>query len=192
EKIVYVYDFDIVVDKYTGDEATGTRLSGAKFVLLNSDKSKYYYYNEETKKVEWNALGAGETLENVLATGYQGNTKITEVTTDNNGAAKFQGLDSGTYYLHETEAPAGYNLLKGDVTVTITATYNDDGTLASSSATSTNNGQYQQTQKVENKSGTELPSTGGMGTTIFYVLGSILVVGAAVVLITKKRMSMKG
>lgn len=190
-KVVYVYDFDIVIDKYTGDETTGSRLADAKFVLYKTvnDVKKYYFYNETEKKVEWNALATDEKLEDVLAAGYQGTTKITEVTTDANGAASFKGLDSGTYYLHETEAPDGYNLLKEDISVTINATYNADGTLASSSATSTNEGQYLQTQKIENKSGTELPSTGGMGTTIFYVLGSILVLGAAVLLITRKRMS---
>ena len=52
DRIVYVYDFDIVIDKYTGDEATGTRLAGAKFVLKNAS-GKYYYYNESAKKVEW-------------------------------------------------------------------------------------------------------------------------------------------
>ena len=155
--------------------------------MLNSEK-KYYYYNEETMKVEWNALAEGETLETVLAAGYQGTTKITEVTTDTNGAASFKGLDTGTYSLHETEAPAGYNLLKADVPVTITATYGGDGQITSSSATSTNNGQYQQSQKIENKSGTTLPSTGGMGTTLFYVLGSVLVIGAVVLLVAKKRM----
>ena len=190
-KIVYVYDFDIVIDKYTGNETTGTRLEGAKFVLLNSE-NKYYYYSEGTKKVEWNALAAGETLETVLASDYQGTTKITEVTTDTNGAASFKGLDTGTYSLHETEAPAGYNLLKDNVSVAITATYGGDGQITSSSAKSTNNGQYQQSQKIENKSGTTLPSTGGMGTTIFYVLGSVLVLGAVVLLVTKKRMSTKG
>ena len=61
--------------------------------------------------------------------------------------------------------------------------------IATSSATSSNNGQYQQVSKIENKAGTLLPSTGGMGTTIFYVLGSILVIGAVVLLVTKKRMS---
>ena len=188
-KTVYVYDFDIVIDKYTGDETTGARLSDAKFVLLNVEKTKYYYYNETTKKVEWNALADGETMEDVLKAGYNGTTKITEVTTDATGAAKFQGLDSGTYYLHETAAPAGYNMLAGDVEVIISATYNTDGTIANSTATSTGNGQYQQTQKVENNAGTTLPETGGMGTTLFYVLGSILVLGAGILLVTKKRMS---
>ena len=171
DSIVYVYDFDIVIDKYTGDEATGTRLAGAKFVLKNAS-GKYYYYNESAKKVEWkDAL-----------------SEATEVTTDQSGAAKFQGLDSGTYYLHETEAPAGYNLLKEDVTVTITATYGDDGQITSSSATLANNGQYQQVQKIENKSGATLPSTGGMGTTLLYIIGAILVVGAGVLLVARRRM----
>ena len=171
DRIVYVYEFDIVIDKYTGDEATGTRLAGAKFVLKNAS-GKYYYYNESAKKVEWkDAL-----------------SEATEVTTDSNGAAKFEGLDSGTYYLHETEAPAGYNLLKEDVTVTITATYGDDGQITSSSATSANNGQYQQEQQIENKSGATLPSTGGMGTTLLYIIGAILVVGAGVLLVARRRM----
>ena len=171
ESIVYVYDFDIVIDKYTGDEATGTRLAGAKFVLKNAS-GKYYYYNESAKKVEWkDAL-----------------SEATEVTTDQSGVAKFKGLDSGTYYLHETEAPAGYNLLKDDVAVTITATYGDDGQITSSSATSANNGQYQQVQKIENKSGATLPSTGGMGTTLLYIIGAILVVGAGVLLVARRRM----
>lgn len=185
DKVVYVYDFDIVVDKYTGDETTGTRLAGAKFVLYKTENGKnlYYFYNANDKKVQWVELADDAAVAAAVAGGT-----ITQVVTDGNGTAKFQGLDSGTYYLHETEAPAGYNLLKEDVQVTITATYNADGTLASSSATSTNNGQYQQTQKIENKSGTELPSTGGMGTTIFYVVGSILVLAAVVLLITKKRM----
>lgn len=185
DKIVYVYDFDIVVDKYTGDETSGTRLAGAKFVLYKTENGKklYYFYNGTDKKVQWVELADDAAVAAAVTAGT-----ITQVVTESNGTAKFQGLDSGTYYLHETEAPAGYNLLKEDVQVTITATYNTDGTLASSSATSTNNGQYQQTQKIENKSGTELPSTGGMGTTIFYVVGSILVLAAVVLLITKKRM----
>ena len=175
KKKVYIYDFDLVIDKYTGDKTTGDRLEGAKFVLYKAsgDTKQYYKYNETQKKVEWT-----DSIENAEV-----------VTTDANGAAKFQGLDSGTYYLHETEAPAGYNLLKEDVEVIITATYNGDGTLASSSATSINDGQYQQVNQIENKSGATLPSTGGMGTTVFYVLGGILVAGATILLVTKKRMS---
>ena len=167
------------------NETTETHLSGAKFVLYKTVDSKnlYYFYNETTDKVEWVTL-ADDAVAAAIT-----NKTITEVTTDSNGAAKFQGLDTGTYYLHETEAPAGYNLLKGDVTVDITATYGDNGQITSSSATSTDNGQYQQTQKIENKAGATLPSTGGMGTTLFYVAGAGLVLVAVVLLITRKRMN---
>lgn len=186
DKVVYVYDFDIVIDKYTGDEITGTNLSGAKFVLYKTVDSKnlYYFYNETTDKVEWVELADDAAVSAAIKAGT-----ITEVTTDDNGAATFQGLDTGTYYLHETEAPAGYNLLKEDVEVTITATYGEDGQITTSSATSTNNGQYQQTQKIENKAGATLPETGGMGTTLFYVAGAGLVLVAVVLLITRKRMN---
>lgn len=186
DKVVYVYDFDIVIDKYTGDETTGKRLAGAKFVLYKTVDSEnlYYSYNETDDKVEWVELANDAAVTAAIKAGT-----ITEVTTDSEGAATFQGLDSGTYYLHETVAPAGYNLLKEDVTVTINATYGEDGQITSSSATSTNNGQYKQTQKIENKAGATLPETGGMGTTLFYVAGAGLVLVAVVLLITRKRMN---
>lgn len=202
DKTVYVYDFDIVIDKYTNDKtaeeegegAQDTRLSGAKFVLYRqtvktegeTTTTVKEYYSYSNKKVTWVEL-ADDAVAGAIKEGT-----ITEVTTDENGTAKFQGLDSGTYYLHETEAPVGYNLLKGDVTVAITATYGEDGQVTYSNATSTSNGQYQRTQPVENKSGVELPETGGIGTTIFYVVGGVLFVGAAVLLVVKRRMNMKG
>ena len=191
DKTVYVYDFDIVIDKYTGDVANGDRLADAMFVLKNSE-GKYYYWNATAKKVEWKEVASKPITTDLTSEQIESAWEalgVTVVTTDATGAAKFQGLDSGVYKLEEIAAPAGYNLLKEDVTVTITATYGDDGQITSSSATSTNNGQYQQTQKVENKAGLTLPSTGGIGTTIFYVLGSILVLGAGILLVTKKRMS---
>lgn len=103
------------------------------------------------------------------------------------GKATVKGLDANTtYWLQETEAPAGYNKLAGRVAVAI----------GDSNLTTTMTGDIWEQGKggvqITNNSGTELPSTGGMGTTIFYVLGSILVIGAAVLLVTKKRMSMKG
>ena len=81
------------------------------------------------------------------------------------------GLDTDTdYTLVEIDAPDGYNKLEDEVKVTVNAT--NDSLI-----------------KVENKSGTELPSTGGIGTTIFYILGAALMLGAAVLLITKRRMN---
>ena len=116
---------------------------------------------------------------------------------------EFKGLDAGEYKLVETVAPAGYNKI-ADVEFTVTANHEItwDGTnrtavltsltgnVASGEITFTaseDNGSL--TTDVVNQSGTTLPETGGIGTTMFYVIGAILVVGAAVVMITRKRMS---
>ena len=98
-----------------------------------------------------------------------------------------EGLDADTYYLEETKAPGGYNKLAGPVKVDISHTVTDEG--AHMTHTLKQNTTDVAKVEIENKSGTELPSTGGIGTTIFYVLGSILVIGAVVLLIAKKRMS---
>ena len=96
--------------------------------------------------------------------------------TDNKGAASFKGLADGTYQLVETKAPAGYNQLTGPQEVKVAGSTTDTTKLSVEA-------------KVANSAGTLLPSTGGIGTTIFYVLGAVLVVGAGVLLVTKKRMS---
>ena len=98
----------------------------------------------------------------------------TEVTTDKNGAASFDGLEDGTYYLVETAAPTGYNLLADAVTVVVKG---DDAEIAKIDATPV----------VENSKGSILPSTGGIGTTIFYIIGGCLVAAAVVVLVVKRR-----
>ena len=104
----------------------------------------------------------------------------THVTTDDNGAAKFDGLKAGTYYLVETKAPTGYNLLNKPVEVTVTKGVESDTTHLLEKVNAA--------APVANYTGTVLPSTGGIGTTIFYVVGGLLVAGAGIVLITKKRM----
>ena len=100
-----------------------------------------------------------------------------EVVTDANGMIIIRGLDGDkTYTLTETATNAGYNLLDGPVTLTLVAdndTYSADPTSAQSN--------------IPNNSGTVLPSTGGMGTTLFYVVGGMMVLCAVVLLITKKR-----
>ena len=182
---VYVYDFDLTVDKFDGTKndavnAASKRLQGATFILYKVEESKtlYYVQNGTTKAVTWS----------------DDKTKATKFTTDADGKAKFEGLEEGTYYLEEIKAPKGYNTLKDPEAVEIKATYNADGTLKTDANGSelkhdAENGHYYQVQSIANKAGAVLPSTGGIGTTIFYVLGSIMALGAAVLLIAKKRLN---
>ena len=105
---------------------------------------------------------------------------ITEVITPDNGRFTIQGLGAGTYYLTEIQQPAGYNKLSGPVTVEIDE--NEKFRVGESEANPV---------KVENKSGTVLPSTGGVGTTMIYLVGAVLVLGSGVVLATKRRVKNK-
>ena len=166
------YTWDVDVFKYTMDGETETALAGATFTLSkNADGSNPIALVSE-----------GNNVYRVAKTGETGT--VTEITTDATGKFTIKGLDADTYYLTETAAPAGYNKLAGPVTIVIGANGVVNGTTEAT--------QGVDEVKVLNQSGTELPSTGGMGTTIFYVLGSVLVLAAVVLLVTKKRMSTKG
>ena len=127
-----------------------------------------------------------------------------QITTPASGEIVVKGVKSGNYQITEFKAPDGYNKLTAPVTVkasktgettTQTTVYLDkDGNKVDESVTATkvtfNIDTIAATAVVVvNKAGTELPSTGGMGTTVFYVLGAVLVMGAVVLLVTKKRMS---
>lgn len=164
-EIVEVYSSKIVIDKYEAGKED-TKLPNAQFVLYKEVISEtgsstlYYKWNETDKKVEW----------------VTDMTAATVKTTDDSGAASFDGLANGDYYLVETKAPDGYNQLTEPHKVTVAGSSTDTTKLTAIA-------------KVANSTGAELPSTGGMGTTLFYVLGAVLVVGAGVLLITKKRMS---
>ena len=117
-----------------------------------------------------------------------------QVVTGSDGIIKLTGLKEGTYTFTEIQAPDGYNLLENPITVTISSNIDrTDKTAAfawsATNAQETETGSGKFTFTVENGQGNTLPSTGGMGTTILYVGGSILVILAAVLLITKRRMS---
>ena len=166
------YTWDVDVLKYTKNGETETALAGAKFTLSKSaDGSSPIAL-----------VSKGNNVYRVAKTGETGT--VTEITTDTTGTFTIQGLDADTYYLTETAAPAGYNKLAGAVTIVIGENGVVNGTTEAP--------QGVDEVKVLNQSGTELPSTGGMGTTLFYVLGSVLVLGAVVLLVTRKRMSTKG
>lgn len=165
----YVWSFD--VHKYTGEN---TALAGAKFKVWNSDKSKtaYFKYDATAKVYKFAGWTAVEGA-------------VYEFTTPDDGNIAFEGLDSGTYYLEEIEAPKGYNKLNDAIKFTIADEKASVKGQVSYDTDSTG------TIKVLNKAGTTLPTTGGIGTTIFYLIGGGLMVAAAVLLIAKKRMENK-
>ncbi len=169
--ITKTYTWDMNVVKFTKNGEEEVKLANATFKLSTDDKGESI--------LKFHALG--ENKYEICADANCNKEHKTEITTDATGTFCIEGLDSGTYYLTETAAPAGYNKLAAPVTVVIES----DGDVTDGEAVL-----EQDTVKVENKSGTELPSTGGMGTTLLYVVGGVLFVGAAVLLITKRRMNM--
>lgn len=168
--------YEIPVFKYT-EKTTGnkTGLGGAIFKLTKTD-------DETAPSIELIKIstGTGKDTYRVAKSGETGivNTITTSSTGDDKGKFTIQGLDAGTYYLTETKQPDGYNKLTSPIIIIINE---EDGKITVGGTDVTQ-------VEVENKSGSLLPSTGGRGTTLFYILGAILVVGSGVVLITKKRM----
>lgn len=164
---VEVFSFNIVINKYaTGNE--NTKLEGAKFVLKNND-GKYYKCDTAIKAVSW----------------VDDKSAATEVTTDANGAARFDGLQAGTYSLEETVAPAGYNQLTKDITIVL----DKNGSATIDGAASAPGADHSLTTGVANSTGTLLPETGGTGIMIFVALGALAVICSGVFLVTNKRMS---
>lgn len=158
--------FKFYIDK--NDSNTEKGLADAKFTL-----SKNQNGTDPIKLID-----KGSNTYRVAKTDET--NSITEVITPDNGRFTIQGLGAGTYYLTETKQPAGYNKLSGPVTVVI-----DETGLVKVGESEAN------PVKVENKSGTVLPSTGGAGTTIIYLIGGALVLGSGVVLVTKRRVKGK-
>ena len=166
------YTWKLPIYKYHMDGGTKTALAGAEFILYKGNEENRAYAQVANGKL------TGWTKEKAAAT---------KLVSGNDGMIAVEGLDADTYYLEETKAPGGYNKLAGPVKVEISHAVSDTG--AQMTHTLKQDATDVKKVEIENKSGTELPSTGGIGTTIFYVLGSILVIGAVVLLIAKKRMS---
>ena len=165
----YTWSFDVL--KY-GNNDESKVLKDAQFVLLNNGKTKVatIVNGKLTGWVDVPTAGEDRTIT------WPANTVLT---TGADGKIAIAGLDSDTYYLREVEAPAGYNKLAEDKEVKIAPTAGENNTLSLAPLT----------VKVNNQSGAELPSTGGIGTTIFYIVGAVLVLGASVLLVTKRRMN---
>ena len=131
----------------------------------------------ETNTINFVREKTDETNGDVYRVAKTGNANIT---TNKSGKFTIKGLSAGTYKLEETKQPAGYNKLSGPVTVVI----DNVGNV-------TVDGANADPVKVLNKTGTVLPSTGGMGTTMIYLIGGALVLGSGVVLATKRRVKNK-
>ena len=173
ETKTYLYEFDLI--KFSG--STKKLLGGAQFKLYDAKTD-----GNEIKLVKDNTTGIYR-----VATATE--TPVAYIETVEGKTVKISGLDKKVYYLEETVPPAGYNGLPQRVTVDlrtgskkVTTDYLNDGTYDESLASSIGG------VAVENNAGTTLPGTGGIGTTIFYVIGGGLMAAAAILLITKKRM----
>jgi len=162
---VKVYLFSLDITKVNDKDA---KLQGAEFTL--KDNAGNY--------IPVTLSGGRYKVSDTLAATAENAT----VVSDANGKVYIDGLAAGTYTLTETKAPATYNLLKDPVTITVTATYNADGTVASVTGN---------TKTVVNKAGGLLPSTGGMGTVIFTVCGAVIMLAAVLLFAFKRREKVK-
>lgn len=192
EDKVYDWTFKMGINKVNGDKKP---LTGAKFVLSKNGKlnvSDMKCGEDGVPTVTTELIGLVKVSDGVYRIANANDSDV--IYTIDAGTPVIKGLDDDvTYYLYETLAPVGYNLLAAPVSFKISAKYTDGGSKledgyptvvvdggASSTTLSTD---------VINNAGSTLPSTGGTGTTIFYILGSLLVVVAGVVLVTRKRMN---
>lgn len=200
---VVVFTFEVDGTKVEADK-NDVKLAGAKFVLYREiGTDKEYAEFADGKLEKWTTLDA--VMEKESTNTFKENRVLTSAAAT--GKFEIKGLEEGTYYLLEIEAPAGYNLLKDVLKLVVQAEYTDkdtDGNPQVSKLTVTVTEGAQGTQSttatgdnstgivditVENSTGTQLPDTGGMGTTLIYLAGGILVVGALILLVLRKRRS---
>lgn len=167
---VWVFTYEVDNTKVDQDS---NPLPGAGFKLYNG--------NGEVGLIYDNGLNAYRPVK----TGENAEEMTSAETT---GKFNIVGLDAGAYTLKETNVPTGYNKC-ADVEVIIGATHSENADGAGATVTLSDTSTMNVT--ITNQKGSSLPSTGGIGTTIFYVGGGALVVGAGVLLIAKKRMSNK-
>lgn len=167
--------FKFYKDKKNSDKETG--LAGATFKLTKDSQDA-----ENIGFVKTSNKTATNDVYRVAKKGEAGT--VTTITSPNSGEFTIQGLGAGTYYLTETQQPAGYNKLANAIKVEIT---NDGKVQVEKPEGLTTVDKVE----VENKTGTVLPSTGGAGTTMIYLIGGALVLGSGVVLATKRRVKNK-
>ena len=181
---VVVFTFDLNVHKYAKEGDAEKALQGAEFILYRKvgEQKNYVKTGNNNKVSSWT----------------DNKEEASVLTSDEDGNFTISGLDTGVYFLEETKAPDGYNLLKDPVQIEIIAVYGNDESSGKQVITNLsvkvgdveeegNVGDGSVTVGIENKPGSLLPETGGMGTTVLYILGGVLIVGAGAVLVLKKR-----
>ena len=171
---VWTFDFDL--DKnFFGAEDDETKI--AEFELTDENNNKISFIKDNTGYVKADTDDPDEE-------------KTTVLEVNGKDVMNIRGLAAGTYTLTEIETTAPYNTLKEPITIVIQDTTEETNETPTHKVTYTIGAQTGEgTVTVMNNTGSELPSTGGIGTTIFYIVGGILVLGAVVLLITKRRTS---
>ncbi len=208
EDTVYVFTYELDGTKVDGQTPNKT-LKDAQFVLYRGkDGADPTYADGIPTNVEYALVAGGKltgwTDDRGTAIGTEEVKGPGIVASGENGLFVISGLDAGTYYLEEVKAPAGYNLLKDPVKLTIDAeisggdaetkqpptigrldliTEGKDGPIT----TEGNEDNGTVSLEVQNNMGALLPSTGGMGTTLFYIAGAALVLAAGVLFMMKRR-----
>lgn len=162
ESKTQTFTYSIPILKYTGYNKA---LAGAKFIL-----------SKDSNPTEDNALKFVQSGSN-FDYNKKGNVTLTSYS---DGKINIKGIQADTYYLKEIEAPKGYNLIKTPIKIVVTSDTDGKGVVK------VNNDVVDQV-KVLNNYGSLLPSTGGMGTTLIYAIGCILVLSSGVVLFLKRR-----
>lgn len=206
EDTVIVFTYELDGTKVDGENVE-TKLEGAEFVLLNGGHTRVAHI-ENGKLVGWINLPEGYGDRNYNEIPYETWQALDEttsviMTSAAEGAFGVSGLDEGTYYLMEIKAPTGYNLLENALRLDIAAATTNGQTWAGDPAAAltalTINVDQGGAQNgdvgtgavaltVANNQGATLPETGGMGTTLFYVIGGLLVAGAGILLVVRLRM----
>ena len=206
EDTVIVFTYELDGTKVDGENAE-TKLEGAEFVLLNGGHTRVAHI-ENGKLVGWINLPEGYGDRNYNEIPYETWQALDEttsviMTSAAEGVFGVSGLDEGTYYLMEIKAPTGYNLLENALRLDIAAATANGQTWAGDPAAAltaltidVDQGGAQNGDvgtgavalTVANNQGATLPETGGMGTTLFYVIGGLLVAGAGILLVVRLRM----
>lgn len=215
EHVTVTYSTQLQLTKVDGKDKS--KLKGVEFQIAGTsikavvstsgyfkqDAAGTYYqlkdgtFTETAPTTETESKYVSTSVKYAKVTDTAEQTKMQKVTasgtTDANGVITFKGLGAGTYYITELKTLGGYNLLTAPIIVEITAT---PGTTSCTWTAKVNgeNATFEDDMvklTVENNKGSDLPITGGIGTTIFYVIGGLLVCGAVVMAITKKKLSVE-